>query len=316
MKKSLLITTTLIAGMGASLSHAAPASQLDLAPLVERAIESLDTGDSTPQQELDINKVNAVIAAARDKVLPEFADFVDSANASIDAATFNLDTLTVDLSTDVTIKKSAWASNAPTTFKAELGTKTIAQDGDKLSAQVQVGLTTQVLELVKFGANYVLEQNPVNPDAPDDAEDALFRTFFTELKAAENLDAVYAKVFELRDTVLASTSEELAKLREGFQELTFLADDGIMTIDLKPTDFYGVRFSAGVTVSPAQVSVKVSGVDLENALKEQIDEYKDQIVQTLLTVQNADEEVRTEIEDGFRYLIGAAREVVGTKVAE
>ncbi len=309
MKTNLLLGVVLAST--SLVANAAPA-KIDLHRVIEGALETIDT-KQTQQQQLDINKVNQVITAAKNAVLPEFADFVSAADASIDPKTFNLDTLTLDLTSSVTIKKSAWAE-AATTLNLDLGTTVVEkQDGQKLAANLEAGLKTQTLILAKYLANLGLAENPVDPENPDDAADAIARSFLTDVQNATSLDAIFARFLVLRDEVLASTAEELASAREFFTDVTIATSEGVLSIVVKPTDFYGVNFSASFTAGSDSLALKLGIVDVENALKEQIEEHKAEIVKALLEVQNATDQTKSEIEDGFRYLFGAAKELVGNE---
>jgi hypothetical protein len=307
MKKNFIITATFGAFL-ASSSFAKAEQTFDLNRVIDGALQGMGVHFVNQDQAIDIAKINTVLAEAKDKVIGEFEEFVSSANATFNPTTFNLDTLTLDLTSDVTIKKSVW-SQLPSTVGFDFGTKLVGQNADeqKLAAEAGLSLRTQTLALIKYGATRGLEES-----ADDTSEEgALVRDYLNNVLASENLGGVFESTIAFRDLVLASTSDDLESAREFFNALTFTQEAGTMTVALKEMEFFGLNISAKVTVNDAVVSGKIYAVDVAHQLKEQFEANKADIISFLLEIQNANDEIKESIQEGFRGLFNFAREVAG-----
>lgn len=266
-------------------------------------------------QQLDISKVNQVIAEAKDAVLPEFAEFIKSANLKADPATFNLDKLTLDLDFDAEIKKSAWSQQA-TTVQLGVGTSTPSYGdlGELLTGELKAGLKTQTLNLAKYLTNKALGEAPNNEQAT--SAQRLVIDYLNDVLNANEFAPLVDRTITLRNVIVASQDPELAQAKEFFDAIELTNVNGALNIKVKAVEFYDIKLTANVLIGADAVSASVKAIDIKNNLTEHFEGYKESITQFLLSIQNATDDMKQDLQSGVRDLLSYARSLMGEQAQD
>lgn len=285
---------------------------------------------------LDIKKVNEVLQRALDEVLPPkldqnssqdqideakknpFYGFIESASASFDEATFNLDKLAVSAKVEATVLKSLWAPASKTTVSAKAGSSLVdAQDGlgNRLKLAFVASIGTRVVSLAKFVAQKALDSNP--PEQDSSAMDALFRGYFTDVVAINEEDGEAFEVLADRSLKLVADAKasEDEDVKEEFENVTITKEGGKVTLSVLPMELYSAMLDLSLVVSAEDVSFGLNIVDFKNELNEVVVEYKKQLAEMLLVIQNAAGEDFEEVKFTLKYILVAAKELVTGEAA-
>ncbi|HVJ66145.1 MAG TPA: hypothetical protein VM901_12885 [Bdellovibrionota bacterium] len=239
-------------------------------------------------QQIDINKVNAVLSAATEKALPEYAEVLDSASFRFDPLTFDLDRLVTDVTAKASFKKTAW-QNVPARLWLTLGTSiAVREDGEKLAAKLNGTFNTSVLSLAQYLAAKGIDKIGESREEID----VILLAYFNDVMTARQVAAVWN-----RTLVLAERVKDIeGGLHDFFNQVKLHTVGNTLTVTL-PTykeEFFGIEVGGGMSLDDNSISLKLDMVDIDHSFKEQIDASKEDLKTFMVELQNA---VGTKFDD-------------------
>lgn len=262
-----------------------------------------------PQPQVDIEKVNTVIAEAIEGAIEDHKDIISSASLKIDAETFNLEKPAARMIADLTAPKTLWTdkeSRAYFGFGVDVKNTEV---GDFLIGEVGGGVETEVVPFLNFLSTKLLK------DAPDQAErspaEAALVDYLTNVSKAKSVDEVSLLTSKLFDLARESEDKSFEDLKEFLKLVKLNASNGELELQFKNMEIYGIALSGELLVVDQSVYLTVRMVDVKNSL---LEKYRQEMIQAikeyLLTIQNASDEMKSELKGFMSGLLEAFRDLV------
>jgi hypothetical protein len=261
--------------------------------------------------------VNAQIQKVIDQSF-QADELIEGVRFWVNPKSASIDPLRLQIEATATAKSSPWAQNEKTIVKFSAKTASAAPQANGLipvSAQLRMGLQTQVVRLVNFLATKYLQRLGTPPSDPAELADyqkleSLAKTFVQ----AKTLGEISPALVELKN-LLAQQKDSDSKFLSKIQIVTETVDGATRSLTIRYTekvDVFGVSIK-NIALKLNDSTILGGCMVVDKIKQQQLAEIQELVTETAKKVENGDVETQEALKGAIAGWAETAKEMLSSE---